>query len=228
MIRQIFAIVLFSVIALQHATYVSAQGHDNHGMDSETMGHNGSMMGDTMGDEMISVYCAKPCSSPDESPCGEGNGQTASCISISHDDMSAVTSRDHSGSSFLGCSHAVCKSSCATADMDKKSDVTDDGTICFPNNMEMSDEMFMDKETAELAAIARGCEGTHLMSNNMHMVGSSHMACNGKYSYGGGDGANSMEAMTGMNNMSSSPTATLTIFSMTFLTSTIVAYLGFD
>ena len=224
--RQILATALFSMAALHHTVYGATHGGDNHGMDSETMENHGSMIVDTTGEEMISVYCAKPCSSPNENPCGEGKGQTSSCITLSHDNMSEATSRDHSDVSFLGCSHAVCISSCATADMDQKSDVTSDGTTCFPNNMEMSDQMFMDKDIAELAAIARGCEGTHLMSNNMHMVGSSHMACNGKYSYDGGDGGNSMGGMTGMNDMSSSPSASLAIFSLTFLMSTIVLYLG--
>ncbi len=120
------------------------------------------------------VYCAKECITAD--PCGAGKGLTKSCLTVIFDDVTTFGYDQGSNStkSFLGCQHDVCETACAGADGTKKMDIAN-GTFCFPH-MELNGDMFATKDLAELAAVSRGCSGSHAM-NNMFMVGTSHGSC---------------------------------------------------
>lgn len=184
------AIVLFSIVALtQSAMHGDIMMHVN---------------------DKASVYCVKECANPDDNPCGEGNGQASSCTSVT---LSAGTTKH-----YLGCSLAVCESSCPEDVMT----VTDDGTNCFKQD----DIVFISQQVAELAAVARGCSGTHIMKDDigdMHMIGTSHMACQGTYQASGGDGSMMGHEMTSSAALISS-SSWASIFSFLLLTQ-IVGFL---
>ena len=119
------------------------------------------------------VTCAKPCDVAN--PCGDGKAQQSVCASPN------ITNWDTFGldgeTSFVGCSAAICETQCATMnatlDMDNQN-----GTYCFNKDK----NMYSDKDLAEVSAISRGCGGSHFMSGaQLHMVGSSHPACDGTY-----------------------------------------------
>eukprot|EP00547_Thalassionema_nitzschioides_P002647 CAMPEP_0194212736 /NCGR_PEP_ID=MMETSP0156-20130528/12782_1 /TAXON_ID=33649 /ORGANISM="Thalassionema nitzschioides, Strain L26-B" /LENGTH=179 /DNA_ID=CAMNT_0038940613 /DNA_START=87 /DNA_END=623 /DNA_ORIENTATION=- len=162
--------------------------------------------------ETASVYCAKECASSDDNPCGKGNGQASSCTSVT---LPTGTMR------FLGCSLEVCEASCG-AEVNAVYVTDDDGTNCFPKN----DQMFMSQVIAEIAAAARGCSGTHIMSGGMHMIGATHMTCIGKYHTAGGDGMANMDGMTNMNGMPSGAFHSSWTFASFLLTAIVLLVLN--
>jgi hypothetical protein len=147
--------------------------------------------------DTVNVYCAKECSSDD--PCGDGKGQSNSCLTVTFDDATTFGfDETDAPDKFLGCSHSECSTACSTMDFTKKMNIVN-GTFCFPK---MEQNGFMTEDMAELAAVSRGCSGNHDM-DSMYMIGDSHMACMSSYSSSGvtlgsddGDG--------GMNGMPSS------------------------
>ena len=144
-------------------------------------------------DASIVAYCARPCVGvgagagiTDIDPCGDGMGQSGFCTSVFLEDPDAFGINGTAApDAFLGCTHEVCAATCGTMAAPEDgslptSNVTDDGTVCFPRT-DMMDGMYMSKDDAELSAVARGCSGSHSMGE-MVMVGSTHPACASSYS----------------------------------------------
>eukprot|EP00558_Chaetoceros_sp_UNC1202_P009708 CAMPEP_0197247126 /NCGR_PEP_ID=MMETSP1429-20130617/26121_1 /TAXON_ID=49237 /ORGANISM="Chaetoceros sp., Strain UNC1202" /LENGTH=187 /DNA_ID=CAMNT_0042707959 /DNA_START=107 /DNA_END=670 /DNA_ORIENTATION=- len=130
----------------------------------------------------IKGYCAKPCTDSDD-PCGDGKGQTASCQAATFSD-STLFGYDASSipKEFIGCSHSACGTSCAAMDPESMMDIVD-GTFCFPKKS-MMDGMYGDEDLTKMAAISRGCSGSHEM-NDKFMVGGMHGDCASSYNYAG-------------------------------------------
>jgi len=147
-------------------------GHE-HGMD-----HEHELMDNA--DSSVMAYCVKACSTTNEDPCGNGKGQSSACTDVSLE-LPAAFGFDPSDppSSFLGCTNDVCADECAAMETTALADIQGD-TVCFPVKDTM-DGMFPTKDDAELAAVARGCVGSHSMGNMGVMIGSTHTACESSF-----------------------------------------------
>jgi len=185
--------VVFAAFALAaRVSHVSAaDGEHMDGMDSHSTEmngehstemngeHNAEMM-DQSADAAAFAYCVRPCTgTADEDPCGDGRGQQGFCTAVELEDPAAYGYGEGGSAvpaTFLGCTADVCSSSCAGTN----ATVADDGTLCFPRKS-TKDGMYMAKDDAELAAVARGCSGSHSMGE-MVMVGTTHPTCAGTYS----------------------------------------------
>jgi len=151
------------------------------------------------------IYCSKACVETNDdgslkNPCG-GTGttsQTPSCESTTFMETSrfAYAPDIDMPTSFIGCSHDVCSNLCAGNGMNTNqisgmniapsADGPDGNTYCFPE--QTPDGMYFSEEIAKMAAIARGCSGSHAMTINesdMFMIGESHMECMNSYSANG-------------------------------------------
>jgi len=201
--------LLFSSILIFHAHGDGSDSEDMdhgdhaHNNDTDTQGDmdNGDMDHGDAGDHSdIKGYCVVECTTDD--PCGDTKGQTPSCVSLTLTDptLFGYTETTAKTSNFLGCSHTACGTKCATMDNSTKMDIVGDA-FCFPGD----ESMFMGSDIADMAAVGRGCSGSHSMGD-MDMVGGIHGDCDGSYSYDGvvlgSDGTGSDE--TGSDDSSSS------------------------
>ena len=189
----LFVFFLFSQAAGEEDDH-SSSGMDHSGhtsdMGMDQSGHTGDMGMDHSGhsssgiDPSVNVFCVKACSSTNEDPCGDGMGQRPACTAVTLQNPTEYGfDASNPPSTFLGCSYDVCANVCAGTDPNSASDLQGD-TICFPR-MESMDGMFALNDDANLAAVARGCVGSHSMGEMGIMIGSTHIACESTFTKGG-------------------------------------------
>lgn len=124
--------------------------------------------------------CLVECTGED--PCGDSMGQSSNCLSTTVSDATTF-GFDSMATDFLGCSASKCNDYCDGVDP-TSTRVVSNGALCFPKqDMMMDNTMFTDEDDAKMAAIARGCSGTHLMETlQKYMIGYEHDDCNESYS----------------------------------------------
>ena len=140
-------------------------------------------------DSTPNYYCVTACMiSVNDNNCGDNNGQTHECVSyvksaISNPENVASSFPTNVPAGFLGCTSSACNTLCAN------SGVTDASPIAFMSAsntwcLVKDKTMWMNADQANMAAISRGCSGSHEM-NGMYMHGNTHMACQSTYTAGG-------------------------------------------
>ncbi|GFH43673.1 predicted protein [Chaetoceros tenuissimus] len=124
--------------------------------------------------------CLVECTGAD--PCGDGMGQTNTCLSATLYDATAY-GFGSMATEFLGCSATKCNDYCDGYDK-TLTWVASMGALCFPKKDDMMDNtMFTIKDDAMMAAIARGCSGSHYMPDaQKHMIGDNHDDCDSSFS----------------------------------------------
>jgi len=140
-------------------------------------------------DSTPNYYCVTACMvSVNDNNCGDNNGQTHECVSyleaaISNPENVTNSFPINAPAGFLGCTSSACNTLCTN------SGVTDVRPIAFMSASNtwclLKDKtMWMNADQANMAAISRGCSGSHEM-NGTYMHGNTHMACQSTYTAGG-------------------------------------------
>ena len=124
--------------------------------------------------------CLVECTGDD--PCGDSMAQSTNCLSATLSDATRFGSLSTAGD-YLGCSASKCNDYCDGVDL-TSTWVVSNGALCFPKkDTTMDNTMFTNEDDAKMAAIARGCSGTHFMDTlQKYMIGNDHDACNESYS----------------------------------------------
>lgn len=124
--------------------------------------------------------CLVECAGDD--PCGDMMGQTNTCLSATLSDATAF-GFDSMATEFLGCSATKCNDYCDGVDKTLTREVSN-GALCFPKKDDMMDNtMFTIEDNAKMAAIARGCSGSHFMPMaQKYMIGDNHDDCDTSFS----------------------------------------------